>query len=212
MLRLTAGLLLALLTISHTVAGTKRSGDFDYYVLALSWSPSWCALQGDARETSQCGDRRHLGFILHGLWPQFEKGWPSYCKTAALAPAPTLTRAMADIMGSGSLARHQWDKHGRCSGLGAESYFALARKAYGRIARPEVFRRLLRPVRLRPTDVKSAFLRENSDLAPEMISATCKRGHFQEVRICLTRTLEPRRCGADVLRDCTVPVVFPPVP
>jgi len=33
---------------------------------------------------------------------------------------------------------------------------------------------------------------------------TCKDTRIQEARICLTKDLEPRRCGADVIRDCTL--------
>ena len=39
---------------------------------------------------------------------------------------------MADIMGSGGSAWHQWKKHGRCSGLSPDDFFALSREAYGR--------------------------------------------------------------------------------
>ena len=211
MLRLTAFVLLALMTIGHAVAGPKAAGKFDYYVLALSWSPSWCALQGDGQGASQCDGRRNLGFTLHGLWPQHERGWPSFCLTTERPPDGQMARAMADIMGSDRLAWHQWDKHGRCSGLSAEAYFAVSREAYGRIRRPEVFRKLLKPLKIPATAVEAAFLEVNPNLSNTMLSVTCKRGHFQEVRICLTKELEPRECGADVRRDCSQRVVFPPV-
>jgi ribonuclease T2 len=37
-----------------------------------------------------------------------------------------------------------------------------------------------------------------------MVTVTCKDRAVQEVRVCLTRDLVPRRCGADVIRDCTL--------
>ncbi len=92
----------------------ERAGVFDYYVMALSWSPSFCALEGTARGDPQCAGAGR-GFVLHGLWPQFEAGWPSYCPSAARNPSRAETAAMADIMGSGGLAWYQWKKHGRCS-------------------------------------------------------------------------------------------------
>lgn len=211
MLRLSACILLALLTISHAVAGSKQAGLFDYYVLSLSWSPSWCALQGDSKASDQCDAKHDFGFTLHGLWPQYEKGWPSFCATDAHPPSRQATKDMADIMGSAGLAWHQWDKHGRCSGLSADAYFKTARAAYSQVKQPEVFHRLLKPLTFPATVVQSALLKENPDLSRDMITVTCKRGYFHEVRICLTKDLEPRICGVDVQRDCQQRVVFPQV-
>ena len=67
-------------------AGGERAGDFDYYVLSLSWSPTWCAIEGDDRGADQCDARHDYGWILHGLWPQNERGYPSYCNTSAASP------------------------------------------------------------------------------------------------------------------------------
>lgn len=211
MLRLTSCILLCLLTISHALAGPKIAGQFDYYVLSLSWSPSWCAIEGDAKNADQCDPKHDNGFILHGLWPQYEKGWPSYCQTSEASPSRADTIKMAALMGSAGSAWHQWDKHGRCSGLSANDYYDAAREAYESVTRPEVFRRLLKPLKFPAIIVEEAFLEVNQALDSDMVSVTCKRAHFQEVRICLTKDLEPRACGADVQRDCSQTVIFPPV-
>ncbi len=180
-----------------------EAGAFDYWVLSLSWSPTWCALEGDARGAAQCD--RALGWSLHGLWPQYESGYPEYCATAARDPSRSETAAMADIMGSGGLAWHEWKKHGRCSGLAAEDYFALSRRAYGEVARPEALRRREEPVRLPARLVEEAFLAENAALFADALTVTCEAGRIDEVRICLSREeLTPRRCGADVVRDCAI--------
>ncbi len=181
----------------------EKAGEFDYYVMALSWSPNWCALEGDARDSDQCHPRHDHGWILHGLWPQFERGWPSYCNTAARNPSRGQTNAMADIMGTGGLAWHQWKKHGRCSGLSSENYFALSREAYARVTRPALLRKLTDPVRLPASVIEEAFLEDNPQLTPDMITITCKDRYIQEARICFTRDLEPRTCGRDVIRDCS---------
>ncbi|AJE48933.1 ribonuclease T2 family protein [Celeribacter indicus] len=192
----------ALLWSGAARAEGEQAGDFDYYVLALSWSPTWCALEGAARGSPQCD--RPLGWVLHGLWPQYETGWPSYCHGAERDPSRSRTAAMADIMGTDGAAWYQWKKHGRCSGLSAERYFDTARAAYARIARPEVFRRLDRDVKLPAAVVEEAFLKANPGLEADEITVTCKAARIEEVRICLTRDLAPRRCGADVIRDCTL--------
>jgi ribonuclease T2 len=195
-------LIWAMMTTAAWAEGEK-AGEFDYYVMALSWSPNWCALEGDARGSDQCDARHDHGWILHGLWPQFERGWPSYCNSQARNPSRGETGAMADIMGSGGLAWHQWKKHGRCSGLSAGDYFALSRAAYERVNRPALLRKLTEPVKLPASVIEEAFLEENPDLSADMITITCKDRYIQEARICLTRELEPRRCGRDVIRDCS---------
>ena len=179
-----------------------RAGLFDYYVLSLSWSPDWCALVGDARHDPQCRPGLGLGFTLHGLWPQFERGYPSLCHSAQRDPSRAQTAAMADVMGSSGLAWHEWKMHGRCSGLSAADYFAKARAAYQSITIPPVLRKLRRDVKLPAAVVEQAFVEANPGLTPAMITITCDQGMIQEARVCLTRDLQPRPCGTDAARDC----------
>lgn len=193
-----------------TLAGPLRAdepGEFDYYVMSLSWQPSWCAGEGQGAEACE----RELGFVLHGLWPQYEDGWPEWCARTGRDPSRGETGAMADIMGSGGLAWHQWKKHGRCSGLASRDYFALSRLAYDQARRPDVFRRLPRDVDLDASVVEAAFLEADPRLSPDGVTVTCRDGRIQEVRICLTRELEPRACGPDVRRDCSGAAEMPAV-
>lgn len=209
-----AALLLGVGTLGAGAARAEgeRAGDFDYYVLSLSWQPSWCAAEGDARDAPECDAGDGRGFTLHGLWPQNEYGWPSWCRTPHREASRAQTSAMADIMGSSGLAWHQWKKHGRCSGLPAEDYFRLSRLAYGAVTRPAALRELGRAVTLPASVVEAAFLEANPGLAPDGVTVTCREGRVQEVRVCLTRGLEPRRCGGDVRRDCALPdALLPPV-
>ena len=194
--------LAVILPAAPVPAGDERAGAFDYYVLSLSWSPNWCALAGNARGSEQCGNDRDLGWTLHGLWPQFSRGYPSFCTTARRAPTRAMTTGMADIMGTSGLAWYQWKKHGTCTGLSASDYFALSRRAYELVRRPEVFRRLERAVKLPAAVVEDAFLQANPGWRPDMLTITCKDGHIQEARLCLSRDLEPVPCGRDVVRDC----------
>ena len=190
----------------------ERSGEFDYYVMSLSWSPSWCALEGDARQSPQCDDREDFGWVLHGLWPQFHRGWPSFCPTIAPQPTRRETQDMADIMGTSGLAWYQWKKHGVCSGLPVQDYYALSRKAYEAINRPAVFRKLTDPVRLPASVIEDAFLKANPALEPDMLTITCLDGRIQEARVCLSKDLTPVPCGRDVIRDCTMKdALFDPV-
>lgn len=188
------------------------AGRFDYYVMALSWSPNWCALEGDRRNAPECDGSRDLGWTLHGLWPQYERGWPSDCLSRYPDPSRRMTREMEDIMGASGLAWYQWNKHGACAGLPAGEYFELARTAYNSVTYPDVLERLRDPVRLPASLIEEAFLAENPQLEADMLTVTCRADMIQEVRICLTKDLEPRRCGADVIRDCSLDsALFTPV-
>jgi ribonuclease T2 len=205
-------LLIWILTAVSAHAGDDKAGTFDYYVLSLSWSPNWCALTGDAQGSDQCEQRHDHGWILHGLWPQFHRGFPSYCQTAERAPSRGMTTDMADIMGTPGLAWHQWKKHGACSGLSAADYFALSRLAYGQVTRPTVFRKLDKTVKLPASVIEDAFLKANPDWEPDMLTITCNDGHIQEARLCLSRDLTPVPCGQDVVRDCRMKdALFTPV-
>lgn len=193
-------------------ADGEKAGDFDYWVLALSWSPNWCEIEGDAKGSEQCDPRHDFGWTLHGLWPQYQRGWPAYCPTAGRPPSRAMTRDMSDIMGTAGLAWHQWKKHGSCSGLSAAGYFEASRAAYEAVVRPEVFRKLDRPVRLPAAVVEEAFLKDNPALEADGITVTCRDGRIQEARICLSLEMEPVPCGRDVVRDCTLQdALFAPV-
>ncbi|MCM2562802.1 ribonuclease T2 [Lutimaribacter sp. EGI FJ00015] len=193
-------------------AENDHAGEFDYYVLSLSWSPNWCALEGDARNSSQCDASRDFGWILHGLWPQYQTGWPSHCHSPYPQPTRAMTRDMANIMGTSGLAWYQWKKHGTCSGLTASDYYATARRAFEAVNRPAVFRKLTKPVRLPAQVVEQAFLEANPGWEPDMLTITCSEGRIQEARLCLSKDLDPVPCGRDVVRDCTLGnAVFDPI-
>ncbi|SET61331.1 ribonuclease T2 family protein [Oceanicella actignis] len=180
----------------------RPAGDFDHYILALSWSPAWCAQEGRARGAEQCAPGRRLGFVLHGLWPQYERGWPAWCRSGRRDPSRAESAAMADIMGSAGLAWHQWKKHGRCTGLSAGDYYALMRQAWARVVRPEALRRLERAVRIDARVIEQAFLEANPELTPDAITIVCRDGAIREVRICLNKDLSPRPCAPESARDC----------
>ncbi len=193
-------------------ANGEKAGEFDYYVMSLSWSPNWCALEGDARHSPQCDPAEDFGWTLHGLWPQYHRGWPAFCPTTEPQPRRSLTESLADIMGTSGLAWYQWKKHGVYAGIPAADYYALSRRAYESIQRPAVFRKLQNPVKLPAKIVEEAFLEANPGLEPDMITVTCQRGYIQEARICLSKELQPVPCGRDTVRDCKMTdALFDPV-
>lgn len=186
-----------------------------YLVLALSWTPSWCDLEGAARGDARCATDTGTGWLVHGLWPQHVAGgWPEFCDTSYSEPTRAQTGAMVDIMGSRGLANHQWRKHGSCTGQSPEAYFAKTRSAFDRLNWPDAISAEGRDLRLAPDDLLSAFRRANPDVGAEMAILTCRAGLAQEIRLCLKHDLTPRTCDDTVLsRNCSASsVVLPAVP
>ena len=203
-MRLLCLALVAIFLGNMAQAEGEKAGDYDYLVMSLGWSSNWCALDGDDRKDPQCDAGRGLTWTLHGLWPQYEDGYPSYCRTGEADPSRGETAQMADIMGGSGLAFHQWKKHGRCSGLSAKAYYSAMRNAYSSVVIPPIFARISKDLVVPALVIEDAFLEHNPALARDQITVTCKSGMIQEVRICLTADLALRRCGADVIKDCTL--------
>jgi len=171
------------------------AGDFDYYTLALSWSPTYCATEDPGGRTSQCRGRPRA-FVLHGFWPQHERGWPEFCYSGERPwiPQPVIDDMIGIMPGKG-LIIHQYAKHGTCSGLSPEAYFDAARKAYESIRVPERLRRLSRTLSATPAEIERAFLSANPQLREDMVSIACGPERLREVRVCFSRSLEPTACG-----------------
>ncbi|MBL4645401.1 MAG: ribonuclease [Hyphomicrobiales bacterium] len=192
-----------------------RAGNFDFYVLSLSWSPSFCAGDGVAlTNRQQCGPGRSFAFIVHGLWPQYKGGdWPVYCESSEPSRVPNdLARDTLDIMPSFGLIGHQWRKHGVCSGLSQSEYFALARAARKKIVVPPALRKLTRTVAVAPLQVEAAFSKFNNGLDPEEMGIACEDNRLQEIRVCMSKDLEFFACPAvDRLGCQRNRILMPPV-
>lgn len=194
----------ALLALAAPAGAQNRAGDFDHYVLAMSWIPAYCAQDGDARADARCAAGTRIGWMVHGLWPQHRDGdWPEYCATTHRAPTRHETTAQTDLFGAPGAAWHQWNKHGRCTGLSAANYYALTRLAAGRLALPQVFARIDQPLSIAPDVIEAAFIEANPGLRDEMLVTSCRRDELVELRLCLTRDLEPRACD-DAMRSCSL--------
>ena len=109
---------------------------FDFYVLSLSWSPSYCEAEGEDANPQQCKAARPYAFVVHGLWPQFERGFPEDCQTDEPKVSNETLRTLYDLMPSAGLIRHEWTSHGACTGLSQSDYFAVLRAAREKVAIP----------------------------------------------------------------------------
>jgi ribonuclease T2 len=176
------------------------AGQFDYYALVLSWSPTYCASPENADDGHQCNrrDGRRYAFVLHGLWPQYERGYPESCRTRKRPYVPqNIIDGMLDIMPSPRLVIHEYRKHGTCSGLNPASYFALSRRLFETIRIPERYRNPFETQFVSPENLASEFLKENPNLRPDMLAISCAGpgNRLREIRICMTRDGQPRACG-----------------
>jgi ribonuclease T2 len=189
----------------HNPAASGTRGEYDYYVMALSWSPTYCELHPD--EDEQCAHKGY-GFVLHGLWPQYENGGgPEQCRTSAAPGRKTISQALA-FMPSRALIDHEWRAHGACTGLDADAYFALADKAFGAIHAPPELDAPAVSRSMTQAALRDAFRRANPGLADDMLSLHCSRGQLVEVRVCLDKDLAPRACGKRMPSRCPARAAF----
>jgi ribonuclease T2 len=178
-----------------------RSGVFDFYVLSLSWSPTFCASAKGGSNGQQCGLDKNYRFIVHGLWPQYEKGYPDFCRASEPDRVPYgLGQSLFDIMPSMGLIGHEWRKHGVCSGLSQKDYFDTLRKAFVRVKIPDDLSQGTSSTTLSPDAVETKFVAANPGMSPRGISTSCQNRQLEEVRICFTRDLQFRNCD-EVDRD-----------
>ncbi|HEY0915553.1 MAG TPA: ribonuclease T2 [Solimonas sp.] len=176
----------------------KAAASFDYWILALSWSPEYCASAKSDGE-QQC--ERAYQFVVHGLWPQYEIGYPRDCKRVDRVPA-NLVERMLPLMPSERLIDHEWRKHGACTGLDVKEYFLQTERARRRIVIPEVYAAPAKPITTNVAEIERNFMKANPGLTAEGIALSCKSRWLSEVRICLNQEFAFRECGRDVSDRC----------
>jgi ribonuclease T2 len=179
-------------------------GAFDFYVLALSWSPSYCESakqRAPNRSDPQCNGRP-FAFIVHGLWPQYDKGYPSFCQV----PAQRLDRAIVgstlDLMPSPRLIFREWDRHGTCSGLSPHAYFEAVRKARAVVKIPAGYLEPAEPATVSPDEVAAAFVTANPGLSRTAVAVACDATRLTEVRLCMAKDFSFRDCPEVASHAC----------
>lgn len=202
-----------LVALTASIAGFSGSAakaeSFDFYVLSLSWSPSWCAANPGRADDAQCEEKRR--FIVHGLWPQNERGWPQFCKSDEPERVPSaMMREIGDVMPSIGLAGHQWRKHGACSGLSQQRYFRLLEDAYRRIKLPAVMFDGKIDRRIAVDEIEALMTRANPGLPRDGVAVSCSDGRLEEIRICLTKSLGFRSCEEVDRQSCRAKSVVIP--
>jgi ribonuclease T2 len=192
---------IATLAVARSHHEHSESSRFDYYLMSLSWSPSYC--EAHPGDNEQCG-RRGFGFVLHGLWPQNRDGsWPQHCENNVEPDAATIEHTLA-FMPSRHLIEHEWQAHGSCTGLDPRAYFGLADRAFGGVKVPDALKTPASTPSMSADQIIEAFAAANAGLNDHMMTVQCHDGNeLTEVRICLDRdSLAPRACGGRVHNAC----------
>lgn len=185
----------------HHARGSRseQAGQFDYYVLSLSWAPTYCLTHAD--DSQECSGKGY-GFVLHGLWPQFDAGgFPASCPTQFELSADAAAKGRT-IYPSERLMQHEWKEHGTCSGLDALAYFNTADRALAVLKTPAALEAPRSDQKLTMEQIANLFQGANPQLAASALTVTCNRAELSEVRLCLTRDLKPRSCGRGVHSNC----------
>ena len=180
-------------------------GHFDYYLLTLSWAPQFCATNQSNASSSECDPKRHLGLVVHGLWPQNDNGsWPQNCGSAQPV-SNQIVREMLPVMPARSLIQHEWAKHGTCSGLPVQDYFGEIMQLYKAIKVPDEYQHPSSEFQASPGDIEQKFAAANS--APQSaFRVSCSGGQFVALEACFDKQFKYRDCGSS-LKECKAPQV-----
>lgn len=194
--------LLMLTLLASTPLACARAegtpGVFDFYVLSLSWSPSYCLSKP---QDVQCQGKGY-GFVLHGLWPQYANNrWPQFCEPFTPLNAAERAKGMT-LFPSPALMAHEWKKHGTCSGLGAQGYLDASDRALAAVAIPAPLEPSANAQRLGAGQIKALFRERNPAMPEDGVAVYCARGQLSEVRVCLGKDLQPTSCGAALKGQC----------
>lgn len=200
----------ALVARSHKKA-QGAAGQFDYYVLSLSWAPDFCATAGNNGTANECGVGKRVGFVVHGLWPQDTASLgPENCGPASPVAAPIVKFALG-FYPTASLVQHEWATHGTCSGLSPGDYFNAVAQARTSVQIPVQFTAMTEQTQEGTSQIESQFASTNASFPAQAFRATCTQGNLQEVRVCFSKSLAPMACTTSA-GECTAPgmTILPP--
>ncbi|GAC1336881.1 MAG: hypothetical protein NVSMB18_00840 [Acetobacteraceae bacterium] len=206
--------LLALLLSLATPAraqGDPRAGGFDYFLLSLSVAPSFCALSSRNASIEECrqltaAEFQQTPLTIHGLWPNRARlssnRQPQNCPGPDLVLSDGLQAQLRRYMPGGPrLEQHEWEKHGTCSGLDPEQYFAAAAQ-WAATANDTIGAAMLAQgstVRIDPL-LQAVAARDKALAAAVVVSCRFPRGNrealVEEIRVVLSKDFRPLPAGS----------------
>jgi ribonuclease T2 len=175
----------------------QEDPSISYYLLSLSYAPDFCAQPTGNKDARECGSGRHIGFVVHGLWPQVEGNrGPENCGSASPV-AQDIVRATLSYIPTESLIQHEWATHGTCTGMSAANYFALVRRARDMVKIPAELAAPGDQLRIGSSEVEAKFAAANPNFPRGAFRVSGYRdAELEEVRIALNKDLSPRVYGS----------------
>jgi len=222
--RVAAAVLFSLLSIvstsqaKHTPQKHNTPGDFEFYLLSLSLAPSFCSLSAANRAKDECRQLTEQQFeqtplTIHGLWPNRAHvsvaNQPTSCSNVKLQLSDAVRTDLTRYMPGGpDLENHEWDKHGTCSGLSPDAYFAAAislakqmNEVVGTVLRDGGMLGAQVNVRQLVSGVAAKDPKLANSIVVSCVQAPAKKGHkrdflVEEIRFTLSKDLKPITAGS----------------
>ena len=196
------------------IAPAARAAAEDSFVLALTWQPGFCAAHGASPECADPAPR----LVLHGLWPDWDvngdgkrNAADDYCiagesnraaiaaldrdgKWQTLPPVKLSGASRGDLAAAmpgsaAALDRHEWWKHGTCSGLAADDYFATAIALLRETERGSLAGLIVKEAgrSVARSKLLAAFEKDFGAKSARALTLVCDGDTLQEIRIRLKR-------------------------
>jgi ribonuclease T2 len=126
--------------------------------------------------------------------------------TPASPVAGEIVRHMLEYYPSRGLIQHEWEKHGTCSGLSAQDYFAKVEQAFKSVQAPDQLKNLSGDKSVPPKDLDQSFA-ESNHAPPDAFRISCHAQELVGVEVCMSKDLKIRSCARS-LRECPASSVW----
>lgn len=179
-----------------------------FYMLALTWAPQDCGVNGENPGYAVQCKANDFGFVLHGLWPNgAARRHPRYCGPAPAISAATV-RKYSCMTPAPVMLQHEWAAHGTCGWDSPEAYFAQAATLWHGLTLPPMDQ-----PSLTAGQIRDAFAAANPGVPREGVYIkTAEGSRLEDVRLCYDLTYRPTACRGLGAPDATVVQVTPRTP
>ena len=168
-----------------------RAQSFDYYTFTLSWSPEYCH-ENPSNHSSECNANAKWGFVVHGLWPdKNDRSDPQGCPATPFDPGAAVPSGLDAIMPR-EILKHEWEKHGVCSGMSEHAYFEKIISLYGQISIP--IHDTGKDQQIAPSALRNQLSKANAGFPPSSFSIQDLKNSLVAVRACLDKSFAPISC------------------
>ena len=205
---------LCLALIVFSAWGKKRRrnesapSQFDYYLLSMSWAPTYCA-EHPTDKSSECKIGGRTAFVLHGLWPQSTSGPPPMSCAPASPVAASIVDHMLQFFPTRGLIQHEWEKHGTCSGLSSSDYFSKVEQAYTSVHVPSRYLQMGSQQQIAVSEIEHDFATLNQ-ADDKSFRISCHAGGLVALEACLDKELQYQACTPSITECPTGQVTLLP--